>query len=263
MTCSKGLHLFFLCIMGLSILLLSGCRDLQLESAWRDREITVDGEAGDWQKITRYVEKTNVAIGLLNDEHTLYVCLTTMDRITATQIARSGFTVWLDPKGGKKKTFGIRFPLGMQASGNPTKLRESMRDPKKFRELFENLGSEMEILGPGEDQRVRTLLSAIEGIEVSTGYSDGKLVYELKVPLARSAEQCYGIGTDPGKQIGLGFETPELDREAMRQAMGQRSGGMGGRGGGRGGMRSGGQMPEPFELWAKVALAAESSSGEN
>jgi hypothetical protein len=206
-------------------------------------------------------------VGLLNDEHHLYVCLTTMDRITATQIAASGFNVWLDPEGGRKKTFGIRFPLGMQESENPKKIRESMRDPKKFRALFEDLGSEMEILGPEEDQRVRTLRSTVEGIEVSAGYSKGRFVYELKVPLARSAAQRYGIGTDPGRQIGLGFETPELDREAMAsQAKGQRGDGLGGRGGGRGGMkggggrggiRPGGSMPEPFELWTKVALSAQ------
>ena len=256
MKSKKFFRLLFGCLLVLSVSSFSGCNEPELSSAWKDHEITVDGKGADWQHIARYVEKSNVAVGLLNDEHHLYVCLTTMDRITATQIAASGFTVWLDPEGGKKKTFGIRFPLGLQESGNPTKIKESMRDPKKFRALFEDLGTEMEILGPGEDQRVRTLRSAIEGIEVSAGYSEGRFVYELKLPLARSAEQRYGIGTDPGKEIGLGFETPELDREAMAsQAKGQRGGGGGG--GGGGGMRPGGAMPEPFELWTKVALSAQ------
>ncbi len=267
MKSKKSLRLLFGCLMVISVSSFAGCNEPELHSAWKDHEITVDGKGADWQHITRYVEKTNAAVGLLNDEHHLYVCLTTMDRITATQIAASGFTVWIDPEGGKKKSFGIRFPLGMAEGGNLMKLRESMRDPKKFRELFEDLGSEMEILGPGENQRVRTLCSAIEGIEVSAGYSEGRFVYELKLPLTRSAAQRYGIGTDPGRQIGLGFETPELDREAMgSQAKGQRGGGLGGRGGGgrggmkggggRGGMRPGGAMPEPFELWTKVALSA-------
>ena len=256
--------------MVLSVTSFAGCNEPELSSAWKDREITIDGKSGDWKNVVAYIEKTNAAVGLLNDELHLYVCLTTMDRITATQIAASGFTVWLDPEGGKKKTFGIRFPLGMQGSGDPMKIKESLRDPKKFRALFEDLGSEMEILGPGKDQRVRTLRSTIEGIEVSTGYSEGRFVYELKLPLARNTAQRYGIGTDAGKTIGVGFETPELDREAMAsQTKGQRGGGLGGRGGGggggkggmggggKGGMRPGGAMPEPFELWTKVALSAQ------
>jgi len=271
MKSKQSLRILFGCLMALSVTSFAGCNEPELSSAWKDREIAVDGKSGDWQHAVAYIEKTNAAIGLLNDEHHLYVCLTTMDRITATQIAASGFTVWLDPEGGKKKTFGIRFPLGLQESGEPMKIKESLRDPKKFRALFEDLGSEMEILGPGQDQRVRTLRWAIEGIEVSAGYSEGRFVYELKLPLARNAAQPYGIGTDPGKQIGLGFETPELNREAMMsQAKGQRGGGLGGRGGGgrgggrgggkgggKGGMRPGGAIPEAFELWTKVALSAQ------
>lgn len=272
MKSKKSLQFLCSCLMVLSVSSFAGCSEPELSSTWKDREITVDGKAGDWKDVVAYIEKTNAAVGLLNDEHHLYVCLTTMDRITASKIVRSGFTVWLDPTGGKKKTLGIRFPLGMQESGDPMKIKESLRDPKKFRALFEDLGSEMELLGPEKDQRVRTLRSTVEGIEVSAGYSEGRFVYELKLPLARSAEQPYGIGTDPGGQISLGFETPELDREAMvSQAKGQRGGGGGGGGGkggmggggggmgggGKGGIRPGGSMPEPFELWTKVALSAQ------
>ena len=74
----------------------------------------------------------------------------------------------------------------------------------------------------------------------------------------------------PGDVIGVGLETPEIDREAMRQQMGARGGrrggggrggrsGMGRAGGGRGGMgRAGGgqQRPDPLKLWTTVTLAA-------
>ena len=145
---------------------------------------------------------------------------------------------------------------------------ERMQEPPSFREMSEDMGSEMEILGPGKDERVRMVLAQAKGIEVKTAYSEGRLVYELKAPLARNAELPYAIGSRPGGTIGIGFETPEPDRERIREMMGQRPGGMGrfppsgGGMGGRGGMpgRPRGAMPKPFELWAKVTLASEGSS---
>ncbi|OGX24584.1 MAG: hypothetical protein A2Y03_10200 [Omnitrophica WOR_2 bacterium GWF2_38_59] len=35
----------------------------------------------------------------------------------AEQLMRSGFTVWFDPDGGKKKVLGIHFPAGMKGQG--------------------------------------------------------------------------------------------------------------------------------------------------
>lgn len=271
----RSFRLFPSCIVALSILSLAGCGKLELNSAWRDREIAVDGVMTDWQNGMTYVEKANVAVGLFNDAEYMYLCLTPADRRIAAQMVGLGFTVWFDPEGGKNKTFGIHFPLGMQGRGNPLMSRERVQDPEQQRNMLEMMGNELEILGPGEGQRARMPIASAKGIEVKLGESEGRLVYELKVPLVRDTEHLYAIGTDTGQKIGIGFETSELDREQMRETMGRRGGGIGGmppgggrmppggggrgRMGGGGGMRPGGGMPGPLELWAKVTLSSEGS----
>ena len=140
---------------------------------------------------------------------------------------------------------------------------------ERLQAMFERLTRipEMEILGPNQPyDKQRLLFSESEDIQLKVAYDYGRLVYELKVPLARIAP---GADLKGGQSIGLGFETTKVDRQAMRQRMGGMGGGMGGRGGGMGGMGGGmggrggrrgggmgGMMAEPFQLWAKVKLAS-------
>jgi len=123
---------------------------------------------------------------------------------------------------------------------------------------------ELEILGPDKGQVRRMLIAESDEVQLVTSYASNRLVYELRVPLAYGDESTLGIGSAPGKKIGLGFETPEIDMAALRQGMGGRGGGMmpggmdgGMRGGGtRGSGMRGGTMPEAFQLWIKIGLAA-------
>ncbi len=103
--------LFALSIM---IILHIGCSSLELKSEWRDREIAVDGDNSDWLGAMYYFEGTNVSVGILNDADSVYICMIAEDRFMRTQVMAQGFTIWFDPTGGKEKTFGIKFPIGMQ-----------------------------------------------------------------------------------------------------------------------------------------------------
>lgn len=49
-------------ILILSFILQSGCSTLELESQWRDREMTVDGRADDWQGAKYYLEDLYVSV---------------------------------------------------------------------------------------------------------------------------------------------------------------------------------------------------------
>ena len=102
------------------------------------------------------------------------------------------------------------------------------------------------------------------------------LQYELKVPLARSADHPYAIDTAPGKAIGVGLETGKMQLRSLGNDRGGGFGGGGGGGGmpgggrgrGGGGMGGGGgrggrggdpqqavQPPKPLKSWATVAIA--------
>jgi hypothetical protein len=268
------------CILTVSTMIFTGCKKNEFESQWRDREISIDGDHTDWKNSLTYVEDKNISIGLLNDEEFLYVCLVPGDFQIQNQMMRLGFTLWLDPEGGKDKTLGIHYPLGMMNSGLlMTELGfgsgrgMSEPDPERMRTLVERSLSDLEILGPDKDDVRRMGVDQAEGLRVEVGNRTGTFVYELKVPLVVDEHYLYGIDAVEGSTLGVGFETTEIDREKMRQEMGERGGGMRGggmrgggmRGGGRmgGGMRGGGVRPgmaKPLKVWTKVILAPDSNT---
>lgn len=255
----------FIILSGIISITLLGCNQIKLESKWTDKEITVDGKLNEWTENLVVPKNRHVGIGFMNDENSLYLTLTTMDRNLIMQALTLGFTVWIDPKGGKSQHFGIRYPFGGGMGG----LRRMMRDREQYTQDFDFFiqdallsQNEVEVIGPGKDQIARFGPNNTAGIDVIAMYEEGVFTYEMRVPLQSFAENLYAIDVKPGTTIGVGFTTPEIDRGSMGRKIG-RGGGMGGRGGmggGRGGGgRSGGsmgrQMPESLKYWVKVTLA--------
>jgi len=254
-------------ILILFLFLLVGCgtSKLDLNSNWRDREITVDGKNADWLGAMLFFEEDNVSVGLLNDENFFYICMIAEDQFVRTQMMRQGFTLWFDPDGGKEKTFGIKYPLGMQASAmgmrrDEQNLERSSQSPR--RPMIE-----LEILGPGKDELKKIPIAEAKGIDIIVEFSSGMLVYELKIPLIRSEQYPYAIGAEAGISIGIGLEMSKMEKSDMS---GQISGGRGG-GGPSGGMRGGaggrgmpgGRRPQkrqPLKIWAVVQLASSNSA---
>lgn len=246
--------------------LTAGCgSQLQLNSHLPDQEIKIDGIVDDWQDALIYIEKKNVSVGLANDEDFLYLCLVSTDRDLQRQIIASGFTLWFDPDGTQKKSFGIKFPVGLMESGMLMRPAPGMEpDFEAMRENLDRALLEIELILP--DQKIKRIRVAdLQGIEVKFGDLAEKLIYEIKVPLAQTEWHPFAIGIAAGRQLGIGFETSDIDREAMREKMGRGGfgggrGGFGGRRGGSGGGRRGGarpQMPSKFKMWVVVQLDSE------
>jgi hypothetical protein len=143
------------------------------------------------------------------------------------------------------------------------------REELKYRilETVETAAREVEILGPDGLVYGSFATADIQGLEIALGYTEGRIVYELKLPLEKTEERPYALGVNWDKKVSVGFVTPEVDMEGMRDAMddamgsgppgggGRDGGGMGGGGRPPGGM-SGGRGPESVELWCRVELAA-------
>jgi len=186
--------------------LLVGCGNskLELNSNWRGREITVDGKNADWLGAMLYFEKDNVSVGLLNDENFFYICMIAEDQFVRTQVMRQGFTLWFDPDGGKEKTFGIKYPVGMQASGLPRGMIRDEQSMERSSQALRRPMIELEILGPGKDELKKMPIAEAKGIDISIEFSSGMLVYELKVPLIQSERHPYAIGAEAGSSIGIG-----------------------------------------------------------
>jgi hypothetical protein len=92
----------------------SAAKRPRLESHWRDREIVIDGDNGDWAgPLAAVDDKHPITAAVANDDRFLYLVLSTADAMARRQIMRQGLIVWFDPAGGDKKHFGIKFPVGM------------------------------------------------------------------------------------------------------------------------------------------------------
>jgi hypothetical protein len=241
-----------------------GCGEAKLESRWRDREITVDGKRADWEGALITINDGAMDVGVLNDEANLYVCLVAATREDQIQMMLGGLTLWFDPNGGKEETFGIRFPLGHEPGGRK---KRGDRSPieQGLEELWKRIeaANELEIIS-GEHRSRETLASATTvGIEVKASQNDFALVYELKIPLRSGPSTPFGI--DPGSEtIGVGLETPKMERpdrpmRAGMGGMGRPGGGRGGKGGAMMGGRSQPSMPDPIGVWATIQLAQSPS----
>jgi hypothetical protein len=250
----------------------------RLDSHWRDRNIVIDGDNGDWAgPLQPIAEQHPILAAAANDGEFLYLVLSTSDAAVRRQILRQGLILWFDPSGGDKKHFGLHFPVGVPSDEARAGHGSFPRDPGGGGPPSDagstspgdasgqpDPPNRLEVYGPQKDDAHNFVTEMAPGISVKVGQVQGYFVYELKVPLARTAERPYAIEAKTGALIGFGLETPKLETPADG-----RPGGMGGFGGGGGGMggrgmgRSGGgggdrrqfEPPKPIKLWATIQLA--------
>jgi hypothetical protein len=234
------------------------------ESRPVSRAIVIDGKTDDWQGDLYVVPGERLSIGFLNDRDNLYVCLLTTDPYTRFQIMGQGLTVWFDPKGGKDKVFGIKFPLGPPAGQQPKMTLSATGEPV----IDESAGTpmnEFEIIRSEKEPVQRMEFAQAKGLEIKVASSTGLIVYEMKIPLVSNGQDPVAVGVLPGKTVGIGFETGKFDASKMpRSDRGGMpgGGGMGGRsqgGGGRGAMDGTamrGGIPESLKVWALVQLSS-------
>jgi hypothetical protein len=258
-------------LLVLPALAVAGCsKTYEFDSAWRDRAIVVDGNNEDWEGVTSYIDEAKIAVGILNDERFLYVNLVLWEPTQRMQAMGMGLTLWFDPEGGKEKTLGIRYPLGMEGGGpfggepfrggrpegrpqgdgpqdgerqdgNRRGTRADRENPEEMQGKFLEAATELEVLGPRDIDRHRYDLTDAGGVEVRVNPLKDCLVYELKVPLQKEPGDKFALGVAAGEKIGVVLETPEMERPQMPGG----PGGGGGRppGGGPGGGMGGGRRP--------------------
>ena len=267
------------------VLIATSCKKNEISSIWRDGEIIIDGDSGEWTQDLVYNEDNNISFGIRNDAEALYMCLVTSDRELVRKIVGNGLIIWLDSDGGKDRSFGIKYPVGMIGRG--ASAREFMgakRDPNnrlnddQFDLLFEQQFTELQVLAQkGKEKNMYALKEAKEkGLEVKASMKNGILIYEAKTPFNFDGGIA-AISLDSSNPVGVGLETPNIDLAEIRKnrsrdssAMGgadseggmsggrRGGGGRGGMGGGRGGGMGGRQemnTSSPVKIWTTVALA--------
>ena len=259
---------------------LAGCsyyRNYKLDSRPLSKAITIDGKSDDWHGNLYYSEDGQFNMGFLNDQDNLYVCLVVTDRFKRAQIVARGLTVWFDPKGGDKKVFGIKFPLSTPpAPGEKPTRPDSERDEDLSANIPSESISELELVEGESGKPVRIKVSEAMGLKVAASSDNGLFVYELSIPFVKMPDTPWALEAQPGKSVGIGFETSKSEKGSKRQdrseGMGGGGGGgrppmgggggygggrrgMGGMGGGRGNYGPGSEMPQELKVWTIVKLA--------
>jgi len=252
----------------------SGFKVVRLESRPPAKPIVVDGQIDDWRGNLYFSVESQISLGFSNDAENLYICLSVTDPYKRSQIIGNGLVVWFDAKGGSLRSFGLKFPLGLQPGEMPMRpgtpdmqdMPDRFPDEELAPEFSTESWTEVEIITAENEMPLRMKFEEAKGLEVKATAPAGLLVYELKIPLRKTSQTPWALGAGAGQSVGLGFESLKSQIRGLSRGGGY-SGGGGGRTGmggqpGLGGMGGGGgygrgiQIPEDLKLWAIVKLLA-------
>jgi hypothetical protein len=283
-----GLNFFPL---ALAFLLTAACggRVYLVSSLGPPHAIVVDGIADDWSGALSYVAKDHLFVGFVNDRDDLFICMTKETAEGRGPARMGGWTVWFDPAGGTKKTFGLRLAMappeeGLERRPGRKPERQAVEEPSDLengQQPSDDVSRDLEILGPKGDvrQRLSPKAAAQVGLEVKTGFAGGSFVMEIRIPLVASERQPLAVGAGPEGTIGVGFSSSRSDQKDRRNGPpGDGMGGGGGRPGGGigagavggpGGMR--GALPpnldpdlaKSVKIWTRVKLRQSDSPGRS
>lgn len=263
-----------LAFLFLALSLLSACAGFQsfkVESQALPNPITIDGKDDDWKGHLYYNVQGQYSLGFTNDDRNLYVCLVVTDPYKRSEIIRGGLVLWIDPKGGDARTFGVRFPLPWRAGAAANRGEGQSQLPPE-NDLGQPIGpevwSEFTIITPKNELPILMKTEEGKGLEMKAAAPAGMFVYELRIPLHKSVENPWAVGTDPGHTVSLGFEAGRTTANEFGRGGRSGYGGMGGRGGYPGGGYGRGdygpadtsnygrgiQIPEELRVWAVVKL---------
>jgi YD repeat-containing protein len=212
--------------------------------------ITIDADLKDWgDSLQYYNADNNVRYTISNDKENLYFAVRIDDRVEAARILKAGLTLGVDPKGKKKSSFSITFPLNVQVGNitsttqqeNFNEVTQAERD-ELVRETATTLrGIKVEGFKDIEGDMITT--SNTYGIKTAINYdAKGNLVCEAAVALKlfhvdehAKTEWTFDVKINGVNRPG------ELTSSTNASGMGGGRGGMGGggMGGGRGGMGGG------------------------
>ncbi len=238
-------------------------------------DVVVDGNFTEWAyPLPRTNKVTGINYDIANDNKNIYIFVRCTNMMTQNQIVSSGFEIWVNLKGKKKKTTGITYPLPVEKEettttnaaattppagipggmgGFPGGGMEGMRGNRQTnRGGFGNFSTGNNSFVISKDLILQGFLiengqQAARGNAVKTGITldpDGFMLYEIAIPFNTFYKE--ELDADDAKmKIAIGFvvKQQKLDSNTTAMIRGMRMGGMGGfDGGGMGGFQGGGAM---------------------
>ncbi len=244
--------------------------------------INIDGDLKDWGDSLRYYnEEKKLNYALANDKDYLYAAIRVSDRLDKMKVLNAGITLSIDPKGKKKDSFMLTFPLAApdekpefaRPKDDNGEITQVDRD-ELMRERITKLRY-IKVVGFKDIEGDMITTSNTYGIKTAINYdANGDLVYEAAIPLS-----FFHAGNDAFKSEWAfnfkinGFQRPAGPGGAEQEGGSFGGGGRGGRGGmgggrggrgGRGGMGGGagrgvaggaGEIAKSVDFWEKYYLS--------
>jgi uncharacterized membrane protein YgcG len=244
-----------------SMVIAAGSRQLRLKG-----DVTVDGKIQEWTNPLSYYDKdVGISYDLANDTQNLYLIFKVVDNTVQHQILSSGFELWINTKGKKKKTTGVLYPLPMSKPQDGDKTEApaqrnmqqrpqggtSANAPNGFGAPAGNLGDAGKESQQLFAQKTLTLsgfnikngLQPIEDCPVRTAVSldkSGNLIYELAIPFSTFYKEQLEE-KNKGVIFCIGLVVKKIDTPSSFESGSARTSGGGGQmGGGSGGGPGGG-----------------------
>jgi hypothetical protein len=240
-------------------------------SGWRDAGVSpvVDGNNAEWPKLQELPD--GPAVGVVNNADVVDVIVSASSQQLRRELA-NGVILWFDPARDEKQTFGVGLPPAAAAVPETAPPSGSRREGALIAPPVSQAAAivdHVDIFGPGRNERRLVRLDQPVGIRAASSATGGLVIFELELPLMKSAAHPYAVGSRAGATLDFGLTTPDRPKsEGPRPPAGGGgwSGGVGGFGGRNGGIPVGrrglpppdeGPRLQPLKLWASLELAAQ------
>jgi|ERR1043165_1749205 Tfp pilus assembly protein PilZ len=210
-------HIFF-SLLFFSIL--TQCATAQdIHSIQLSRPATIDGIPDEWpQPFSFYNGQTKLQYNIANDSANIYVCFKVTDEPAQMKMMRAGIDVWFDPKGKKKETTGIGFPMKQERVRNAENhdIQEENKahlpgqtyqkhDFTRFKATTKSSQVSMKLTGFADVPNQVIGIANNTGIIAALNWDSlNILCIEYQIPIAKVLQHPFTTA-DTLKPIGIGF----------------------------------------------------------
>lgn len=225
--------LLWLALMVLALPAAAAAKGEPLQSGWAQAPLKIDGDTGDWQTSPFQFEKSaQVEYAFRNDAAFLYLAFVFKDAKYVSSLAQTGFTVWLNDQGKKKKKIGLLFEKKTVSAADLVAMMEKQGGPlpeEQKKKILAKPGyviNQFKAIDDDRKDQTAALFPQPPLPECISASAADRLAFEFRVPVGAGN----GLNLAPGKSLTVGFEWGGLTKE-MRQALMRRGGYEGGGGG--------------------------------
>lgn len=225
------MRVFLLFIMIVAVSLIGFSKKEAFESSWAASSLKIDGISKEWSAGSiGFEKKVKVDYAFMNNDESLYVLFIFKDRKYLSTIRFTGFTIWLNTEGKKKKIYGIKFRERKVSADELIAAIEKKEGPRSEAEKQQIKENAFYFIYQGEviNKKGKVLIeSSFAGGKDVPGFRSKPqkegIVQEFKVPLKVLEQLSADQVLEPGKTLKVGFEwgglTKELkDAKAKQQA---------------------------------------------